>query len=128
MSYNNEFVQLCEQVNKSVEAGTFAKLTMAKTIGKLELKNIFIRPIYGDGDFKVLVKWSYRLREQSDVEKEMTLDKAFEVIESHLRNPFFSIIVFTTDKDIQMKINKKGVGSIVENYPTFQNVNDAVRD
>ena len=48
MSYTNEFVLFWEQVKESVEAGNFAKLTMAKTIGKPNLRNIFVRPIYAE--------------------------------------------------------------------------------
>ena len=37
-------------------------------------------------------------------------------------NPFFSALLFTTEADITMKINKKRVASIIEQPPTFKNV------
>lgn len=122
MSYQDVFIDFCQHVRVSVEEGRFAKLTMAKTIGKPDLKNIFVRPIESKDDYKVLVKFRFRSKETEDVEKIYSLDEAFEVLKSHLRKSFLSVLLFTTTKDIAFKINKKGAGSITENYPTFQNV------
>lgn len=128
MLYEDVFVLLWEQLKESIKEGKFTKLTMAKTIGKPKLKNIFVRPIYSEDGFKVLLKFRYRLREMDDTEDELTLDEAFIILKSHLRNPFSSVLVFTTTKDILFKINKKGAGSITEHLPTFQNVTQAKSD
>ncbi len=128
MSYEDVFALLWEQVNESVEEGTFAKLTMAKTIGKQNLKNIFVRPVYSEDGFKVLLKFRYRLREMQDKEDELTLDEAFIILKSHLKNPFSTVLVFTTTKDLIFKINKNNAGSITENFPTFQNIIQAKSD
>ena len=122
MTYQDEFNVFWEQVEKSIEAGTFAKLTMAKTIGKPELKNIFIRPILSDDDFKVMLKYSFRPRETEDIEEELTLEEAFVILQSHLKSFFLSVLLFTTEKDVVFKVNKKGIGSITESSPTFKNV------
>lgn len=124
MIYQDVFIIFWEQVKKSIEEGTFAKLTMAKTIGKPELKNIFIRPIYSDDDFKVLLKYSYRPRETEDVEEELTLDESLTILKSHLKTYFSSVLLFTTTKDVVFKVNKKGMGSIAESSPTFKNVTE----
>ncbi len=124
MIYQDVFIIFWEQVKKSINEGTFAKLTMAKTIGKPELKNIFIRPIYSDDDFKVLLKYSYRPRETEDVEEELTLEESFTILKSHLKTSFLSVLLFTTIKDVVFKVNKKGVGSIAESSPTFKNVTE----
>ena len=128
MPYQDEFVLFWEQVKESFEAGRFAELTMAKTIGKPDLKNIFVRPLTSDNDFAVLVKLRYQSRETEDEEKGLTLDEAFNVIKSHLKNHFWSVLLFTTTKDVTFKINKKGAGKITENSPTFQNVIPANSD
>ncbi|WP_458626707.1 hypothetical protein [Winogradskyella sp. PC D3.3] len=125
MTYQDEFIVFWEQVKESIKEGTFAKLTMAKTIGKPELKNIFIRPIYSDDDFKVLLKYSFRPRETEDIEEELTLDAALAVVKSHLKSSFLSVLLFTTAKDVVFKVNKKGVGSITESSPTFKHVTQA---
>ena len=124
MTYQGVFIVFWEQVKESIKQGTFAKLTMAKTIGKPELKNIFIRPIYSDDDFKVLLKYSYRPRETEDVEEELTLEESFTILKSHLKTSFLSVLLFTTIKDVVFKVNKKGVGSIAESSPTFKNVTE----
>lgn len=125
MKYQDVFVLFWEQVKESVEAGTFAKLTMAKTIGKPNLRNIFVRPVYSEEGFKVLLKLRYRSRETEDEENELTLEQAFAVVESHLQTSFLSILLFTTSKDVTFKINKKGAGSMLETPPTFHYVTQA---
>lgn len=119
MPYLDVFDLFWEQVTKSVEEGCFAKLTMAKTIGKPNLRNIFVRPVYSEGDFMVLLKLRYRSIETEDKEDKLTLEEAFVVLKSHLRKPFSSVLLFTTTKDVTFKINKKGAGSITESLPTF---------
>jgi len=128
MPYQDVFVLFWEQVKESVQEGRFAKLTMAKTIGKPNLKNIFVRPVYSEDGFKVLLKFRYRSREVEDEEEELTLEEAFVVLKSHLRNPFSSVLIFTTTKDVTFKINKKGAGSITETFPTFRDVTQAEKD
>ncbi len=119
MPYLDVFDLFWKQVIESVEAGSFAKLTMAKTIGKPNLRNIFVRPVYAEDDFKVLLKLRYRSVETEDTEDELTLAEAFVVLRSHLKKSFSSVLLFTTKKDVIFKINKKGAGSIRESLPTF---------
>ena len=119
MPYLDVFDLFWKQVTKSVEEERFAKLTMAKTIGKPNLRNIFVRPVYSKSDFKVLLKLRYRSIESEDKEDELTLEEAFVVLKSHLRKSFSSVLLFTTTKDVVFKINKKGAGSITESLPTF---------
>jgi len=128
MSYQDVFVLFWEQVKESCQEGSFAKLTMAKTIGKPNLKNIFVRPVYSDDGFKVLVKLRYQSKETEDEENELTLEEAFVLVKSHLKKSFSSVLLFTTVKDVTFKINKKGAGRITENTPTFQNVTQAKND
>ena len=128
MPYQDVFVLFWEQVKESFEAGSFAKLTMAKTIGKPDLKNIFVRPLSSENGFKVLVKLRYLSRETEDEEKELTLEETFMFLKSYLKNPFWTVLLFTTTKDVTFKINKKGAGRITENSPTFQNVIQAKSD
>ncbi|MFD1553655.1 hypothetical protein DNU06_10325 [Putridiphycobacter roseus] len=128
MPYQDVFVLFWEQVKESVQEDRFAKLTMAKTIGKPDLRNIFVRPIYAEDGFKVLLKLRYRSKETEDEENELTLEEAYAVIQSHLRKSFFSVLLFTTTKDITFKINKKNAGSITEYPPTFKEVMQAQID
>lgn len=125
MTYQDVFIEFWEQVKESIEAQTFAKLTMAKTIGKPELKNIFLRPIYDKDDFRVMLKYSFRPRETEDIEEEMTLEESLTILKSHLKTSFLTVLLFTTTKDVTFKVNKKGVGSITESFPTFKNVMQA---
>ena len=56
MPYLDVFDLFWKQVTKSVAEGRFAKLTMAKTIGKPDLRNIFVRPVYSEEDFYSLAQ------------------------------------------------------------------------
>ncbi|MGL1887605.1 MAG: hypothetical protein OCD76_13905 [Reichenbachiella sp.] len=122
MPYQDVFVLFWEQVKESVQEGRFAKLTMAKTIGKPNLKNIFVRPVYSEDGFKVVLKLRFRSKEMEDKEDELTLEEAFEVLKPHLKKSFSSVLLFTTTKDVIFKINKKDAGSITENPPSFKSI------
>jgi hypothetical protein len=128
MLYQEVFIHFWEQVKESIQQKRFAKLTMAKTIGKPDLKNIFLRPIYSDDGFKVLLKFRYRLKETEGVEETLSLDAAFLVLKPHLKKSFLSVLLFTTTKDVTFKINKKGMGSITDSSPTFFEVTQAEKD
>ena len=92
MSYQEVFILFWDQVKESVQEKRFAKLTMAKTIGKPDLKNIFLRPIYSDDGFKVLLKLRYRSKETEDIEETLTLEAAFSVLKPHLKKSFLSVL------------------------------------
>lgn len=128
MAYQDVFVLFWDEVKESVQDGRFAKLTMAKTIGKPNLKNIFVRPMESEDNLKVLVKLRYASKETEDEEKEMTIDNAFEFLKPYLKTSFSTVVLFTTTKDVTFKINKKGAGSITENSPTFRDVVQAKSD
>jgi hypothetical protein len=43
-----------------------------------------------------------------------------------LNNPFLTALLFTTENDLTFKLNKKRVGSIVDQAPTFKSASDVV--
>lgn len=122
MPYQETFVLFWEQVKESVLEGRFAKLTMAKAIGKPNLKNIFVRPMSSEKNSKLLVKLRYQSRDTEDEENELTLEEIFVFLKPYLRTSFSSVLLFTTTKDVTFKINKKGAGRITESSPTFRDV------
>ena len=124
MDYHDVFILFWKQVKESAAKNEFAKLTLAKTIGKPNLRNIFLRPVYGENRFTVLLKLRYRSLETEDTENEYSLEEAFEVLKPYLKTSFSSVLLFTTTKDVMMKINKKGLGSITEQPPSFKEVPD----
>jgi len=119
MPYQEEFELFWKQLTESVKTKSFRKLTMAKTKGKPNLRNIFVLPVNAESDFKVLVKFRYRSKETEDTEDELALEEAFVILKSHLRSSFSTVILFTSTKDVTFKINKKGAGSMAESLPTF---------
>ncbi|WP_348811938.1 hypothetical protein [Flavobacterium maritimum] len=123
MSYQPVFALFWEKVKESIENGTYAKLTLAKTIGDTELKNIYVRPVLLDDSFKLSVIARYKTEE---VESFHTLEEAFFVLSPYMNNPFLTALLFTTDNDITFKLNKKRVGSIIEQAPTFKNPSDVI--
>ncbi len=123
MSFQTEFAQFWESVKKSMANYTFAKLTLAKTIGNTELKNIYMRPVLVDDQVRISLIARYKTEE---IESFHTLDEAFFVLSSYLNNPFLTALLFTTENDLTFKLNKKRVGSIVEQAPTFKSASDVV--
>ena len=123
MSFQTEFAHFWESVKESMANYTFAKLTLAKTIGDTELKNIYMRPILVDDQVRISLIARYKTEE---MESFHTLEEAFFVLSSYMNNPFLTALLFTTENDLTFKLNKKRVGSIVEQAPTFKSASDVV--
>ena len=123
MSFQTEFAHFWESVKESMANYTFAKLTLAKTIGYTELKNIYMRPVLVDDQVRISLIARYKTEE---VESFHTLEEAFFVLSSYMNNPFLTALLFTTENDLTFKLNKKRVGSIVEQAPTFKSASDVV--
>jgi hypothetical protein len=123
MSFQSEFSLFWDRVKESMANYTFAKLTLAKTIGDTELKNIYMRPVLVDNQVRISLIARYKTEE---IESFHTLEEAFFVLSSYLNNPFLTALLFTTENDLYFKLNKKRVGSILEQTPTFKNASDVV--
>jgi hypothetical protein len=121
MSFQPIFSEFWERVKESIDNKTYAKLTLAKTIGDTELKNIYVRPVLLEEGFRLSLTARYKTEE---VESFHTVDDAFFVLSTYLNNPFLTALLFTTDNDITFKLNKKRVGSIIEQAPTFKNASE----
>ena len=90
MSFQTEFALFWESVKESMAQYTFAKLTLAKTIGDTELKNIYMRPVLVDDQVRISLIARYKTEE---VESFHTLDEAFFVLSSYLNNPFLTALL-----------------------------------
>ena len=123
MSFQPVFAQFWEKVKESIDNKTYAKLTLAKTIGDTELKNIYVRPVLSDDVFSLSITARYKTEE---VESFHSLEEAFFVLAPYMNNPFLTALLFTTENDITFKLNKKRVGSIIEQAPTFKNASDVI--
>jgi hypothetical protein len=115
------YYEFFNQVRASITAGTFAKLTLAKTVGKPELQNIYVKTIVEDGILKLAMTHKIYTTEKQEVVKICKLDDLESELIPHINNPFLSALLFTTEADITMKLNKKRVVSIIEQSPTFKN-------
>lgn len=123
MSFQTEFALFWESVKESITHHTFAKLTLAKTIGDTELKNIYMRPVWVDGTIRFSLIARYKTEE---IESFHSLDEAFFVLSSYMNNPFLTALLFTTTNDLTFKLNKKRIGTIVEQAPTFKTASDVI--
>ncbi|MBF4473102.1 hypothetical protein [Flavobacterium sp. HJJ] len=124
MSFQPVFAEFWEKVKESIADKTFAKLTLAKTIGDTDLKNIYVRPVLLENDeFKLSIIARYKTEE---TESFHSLEEAFFVLAPFMNNPFLSAILFTTENDITFKLNKKRTGTITELAPTFKNASDVI--
>jgi hypothetical protein len=125
MSFTESFTEFYNQVKASLADGTFAKLTLAKTIGNTDLMNIYVRPIVDNGVLKMELKYKYQQEEQIEIH---TIDKARETLLYYINNPFLSAILFTTTFDLTYKLNKKRTVSIIEKTNTFGNASQVLLD
>lgn len=123
MLFTATFSEFYDKFKTSLSDGTFAKLTFAKTIGKTELKNIFIRPILEENELKLELKFRFQQEELFEIH---TTDSAFDRLLPFVNNPFLSVILFTTDFDLTYKLNKKKAVSFTDQPPTFGNASEVL--
>ncbi|MQP24888.1 hypothetical protein GFJ94_07395 [Flavobacterium sp. LMO8] len=122
MNENNiTYTEFFNRVRASIADGTFAKLTLAKTIGKPELQNIYVKTIVEDNILKLSMTYKIYTTEKQELVKICKLDDFEAELIPHINNPFLSALLFTTEADITMKLNKKRVARIDEQAPTFKN-------
>lgn len=123
MPFTATFSEFYTKVKVSLEDGTFAKLTLAKTIGNAQLMNIYVRPIMDEGNLKLELKFKFQRDEITEIH---TINKVFNRLLEFINNPFLSAILFTTEFDLTYKLNKKRAVSMVEQFPTFGNANEVL--
>jgi hypothetical protein len=122
MNENNiTYTEFFNQVRASITEGTFAKLTLAKTVGKPELQNIYVKTIVEDNILKLSMTYKIYTTEKQELVKICKLDDLEVELIPYINNPFLSALLFTTEADITLKLNKKRVARIDEQAPTFKN-------
>ena len=105
MLYQPIFNEFYELVKKSITEGKFAKLTLAKTIGDTEIKNVYIKlNILENNTYNFALLTRYKTEE---IESFHSIDETFEIISSYIKNPFLTVLLFTVEKDYTFKVNKK---------------------
>ncbi|MGC4041018.1 MAG: hypothetical protein QM710_09615 [Flavobacterium sp.] len=125
MTFNETFTEFYNRVKTSLANGTFAKLTLAKTIGNTDLMNIYVRPVVENGTLKMELKYKFQRDEQIEVH---SIDNARDALLGYINNPFLSAILFTTEFDLTYKLNKKRAVSITESPNTFKNPSEVLSE
>lgn len=115
------YITFFNRVKESITDGTFAKLTLAKTIGDPDLKNIYIRTTTEEGVLKLNVTQKIYIDGLQEIEKVINMEELESEVVPYINNPFMSVLLFTTEADVTMKLNKKRVANITEQPPTFKN-------
>jgi hypothetical protein len=118
MSYSEQINAIYEHLKTSLSNGTFAKLTLGKTIGKTELTNIYFRTIVDNDTLKFNLTFRYLSEEIIEIKP---IEDVVMLLNQYLNNPFLTVILFTTEKDILIKLNKKRIATITEMDNTFKN-------
>ena len=115
------YTTFLSRVKESINNGTFAKLTLAKTIGRPELQNIYIKTIAEEGILKLSVTHKIYDEGLQEIVKIVEMEALESEVVAYINNPFMSVLLFTTQADVTMKLNKKRVATITEQSPTFKN-------
>jgi hypothetical protein len=118
MSYSEQINALYDHLKTSLSNGTFAKLTLGKTIGKTELTNVYFRTIVDNDTLKFNITFRYLSEEIIEIKP---IEDVVMLLNQYINNPFLTVILFTTEKDILIKLNKKRIATITEMDNTFKN-------
>ncbi|WP_444626086.1 hypothetical protein ACSLMH_06000 [Flavobacterium columnare] len=119
--YNETYTLFFNLVKESIANKTFAKLTLAKTIGKPELQNIYVKVTLVENQLKLLITHKIYKEGLQEIEKIVDLTELENETIPYIQHPFMSVLLFTSEADITLKINKKRMASIIKQPPTFRN-------
>jgi SAM-dependent methyltransferase len=112
-----ETQQFFQEIEKSIKEDSFVKLTLSKPIRKsADLENVYLREVEIKNE--KLISFTYRFKTNDQV-KNYPYKEAIEELDNLLQASFRIATLFTLEKDISIRINKKGKASIVNNPPTF---------
>jgi hypothetical protein len=128
MPNSTTFTTFFNHVKTSISDGTFAKLTLAKTIGQTELQNIYVRTAVVDNHLKLALTFKIYKDGLEEIVKECEIENMEAELVPYMNNPFLSALLFTTEADVTMKLNKKRVASIIEQANTFKNADPILLD
>ena len=125
MIYLEPITTIFEALKTSLAKGTFAKLTLGKTIGKTELTNIYFRTIVDNDVLKFNVTFRYLSEEIVEIKP---IEDVVMLLNQYINNPFLTVILFTIEKDILIKLNKKRIATVSEMDNTFKNADPVLLD
>jgi hypothetical protein len=123
MPFATTFTEFYNKVKTSLTDGTFAKLTLAKTIGNTDLMNIYVRPILNDTVLKMELKFKYQ---QEEIIEIYSIDQTCQILIPYINSPFLSALLFTTEFDLVYKLNKKRAVTVTETSPTFAHASPVI--
>ena len=114
-----EFKTLFEEIQSSIVADTFVKMTLSKPIRKNDgLRNVYVRLVTIQDQQKF--QFTYR-NKTNDVVKNFSMEETLEQIEDLLMNTFRAAVVFTLPDDIQVFVSKKKAVTLKKVAPSFTN-------
>ena len=114
-----EFKTLFEEIQSSIVADTFVKMTFSKPIRKNDgLRNVYVRLVTIQDQQKF--QFTYR-NKTNDVVKNFSMEETLEQIEDLLMNTFRAAVVFTLPDDIQVFVSKKKAVTLKKVAPSFTN-------
>lgn len=113
----NKLQQFFQEIEESIKQDSFVKLTLSKPIRKsADLENVYLREV--ELKKEKMISFTYRFKTNDQV-KNYSFDGAITELEYHLQNSFRIATLFTLEKDIAIRFNKKGKANISNNPPTF---------
>ncbi|WMN07328.1 SAM-dependent methyltransferase [Marivirga arenosa] len=111
--------QFFQEMEKSLKEDLFVKLTLSKPIRKsADLANVYLREVEIKNE--KLISFTYRYKTNDQV-KNYTAKEAIQELEKLLQDAFRIATLFTLEKDVALRINKKGKATITNTPPTFSN-------
>lgn len=102
----NEIQHFFQEIEEFIKQDSFVKLTLSKPIRKSEdLENVYLREV--ELKKEKMLSFTYRFKTNDQV-KNYTFEAAIKELEHLLQNTFRIATLFTLEKDIAIRFNKKG--------------------
>lgn len=114
---NNGIEKFLDEFDRSLNAGTFVKLTLGNYKGADEqLQKLLVRLIEMKKGERLNFRYRYATR---DVTKNFAKEEALDILREIIGTEFYSGHLFTTENDLQLAVSKKGKLRVTAGKPTF---------
>ncbi|MBE0638295.1 MAG: SAM-dependent methyltransferase [Bacteroidales bacterium] len=115
-----------EILQRSLDEGTFIKMTLGKSLKKDSgLKNVYFRIVEIKG--RDLLSFVYRYQTK-DITKNFNFGEAIDQLKEMIGIEFLHVSLFTQTNDVQLLINKKRVPKLLLSKPTQSLLQDLTHD
>jgi len=121
-----DFSKIYEAISEAVEKNILAKITLSKPVNTgQELRNVFIRPVIIKGKLYYSILYRYKTKDETF---NYNPEELLSQVKHFFGALFYNMHVFMLDRDLELRLSRKGTIQTREAPPSFDRLPDLSHD